>query len=358
VSRPVVAIILHADPGMGAGPLARAVADARATLAGRHRIAFLAAGATDARIIVGEPDGEPFGRRLRTLLARLGDGRLDRGLVLLGSGAVPLATMADRREFVATAAGETPVALANNRYSADIVALARARASLVALPDDLATDNALPRWLTNAAGVTVRDLRHRWRLAVDIDGPLDLVLLGSRTAVALEADDRERVESRLAAIRARARDSRAELVVSGRTSAASLAWLERATASRTRAIVEERGMRTAASGQRPARSVLGALLERDGPASLGDHLARLGDAALVDTRVLLAHRHGTDERSWPDAEDRFASDLLLHERVRSPWLRALTESAAEAAIPVVLGGHTLVGPGLRLALRAPRASRP
>jgi hypothetical protein len=96
--------------------------------------------------------------------------------------------------------------------------------------------------------------------------------------------------------------------------------------------------------------VLGALLDRDGPASLGSHLARLADAAIVDTRVLLAHRFGADEAAWPIAEDRFASDLLLADRIADPWLRDLTASAAEAPIPVVLGGHTLVGPGLPLAL--------
>ncbi len=33
-----------------------------------------------------------------------------------------------------------------------------------------------------------------------------------------------------------------------------------------------------------------------------------------------------------------------------PWLRALTASAAAAPIPIVLGGHTLVGPGVRLVI--------
>jgi hypothetical protein len=37
--------------------------------------------------------------------------------------------------------------------------------------------------------------------------------------------------------------------------------------------------------------------------------------------------------------------------IADPWLRALTESARSAPIPIVLGGHTLVGPGVRLALR-------
>jgi hypothetical protein len=31
-------------------------------------------------------------------------------------------------------------------------------------------------------------------------------------------------------------------------------------------------------------------------------------------------------------------------------LRALTTAAVEASIPIALGGHTLVGPGLRLLL--------
>ena len=71
---------------------------------------------------------------------------------------------------------------------------------------------------------------------------------------------------------------------------------------------------------------------------------------MVDSRVLLAHRLGPDEAAWPPAEDRFASDLLLHEQIADPWLRELTRAAAEAPIPVLLGGHTLVGPGVRLAL--------
>ena len=70
--------------------------------------------------------------------------------------------------------------------------------------------------------------------------------------------------------------------------------------------------------------------------------------------MLLAHRFGSDEAGWPAAEDRYASDLLLADAIADPWLRALTASARDATIPVVLGGHSLVGPGLRLV--APRNS--
>lgn len=349
-------IILHAAAAPAAGSLETWVAAARRVLADRHRAAFEAAGATDVRIVAGVPDGRPFGALLRDVAGSMPSD----GLVVLGSGSIPLATSSDRRALVAAAAGDRPSALTNNRYSSDIVAIACAGV-LGDLPD-LPSDNALPRWLAEIAGYPVGELP-AWRLRVDVDDPLDLVLLGrahpSLAPVAPAGIDTSRVEGALDLVAATARDPAAELVVAGRTSSASLRWLERRTVARVRAIVEERGLRaadpsaatSAPARPRPPASVLGALLDRDGPAAFGELLTRFGDAALVDSRVLLAHRLGADERAWPAPEDRFASDLLLHERVADPWLAALTRAAAEAPIPIVLGGHTLVGPGVRLALR-------
>jgi hypothetical protein len=342
-------VVLHAEPEIEAGPLSRATAAARLDLAERHRRDFLAAGATRARVISGPPDGRSFGARLRDLVARMGEG----GLVILGSGAIPLATAADRRQLVAAATGPRPGALTNNRFSGDVVAIACARSVLAAVPD-LATDNMLPRWLDETAGIPVRDHRDRRRLGIDIDGPLDLVLVGGPWRQHLDEADRATLDSAMRAVRAVADDPGAEVLISGRVSASNLGWLERRTASRTRALVEERGFRTRRPGQRPAASVLGALLEHDGPESFGDHLARLADAAIVDSRVLLAHRLGADGSGWPPPEDRFASDMLLPDRIADPWLRSLTASAVEAAVPVLLGGHTLVGPGLPRALRRTR----
>ena len=355
--RDVAVWILHPEPGSGAGPLEQWVAAERSRIAERHRDGFLRAGAATARIVSGPPDDTSFGARLRGLVEEARP--RPSGAIVLGSGAVPLATIRDRRVFVATAAAAARTALANNRYSADVVSIACVE-SLLALPD-LPADNALPRWLEEVAGYRVDDLRNRWRLAFDVDGPLDLLLMGR--AGGAPAGDIETARARLGAVASVAADRRAELVVAGRTSAATLRWLETAAHARVRALVEERGMRAASvlaqagdqSGPRrgPA-SVLGLLLDRDGPASIGGHLERLGDAAVVDSRVLLAHLFGADERDWPPAEDRFASDLLLPERVADPWLRDLTASAVRARIPIALGGHTLVGVGLRLLLRASR----
>jgi hypothetical protein len=349
----VTALVLHSPPPPAAGPLAGALDAARRDLAARHLAAFRAAGAA-AVLLVEEADAVPFGARLRRLVATLATP----GLVVLGSGALALARPADYRALVAAAAAEAPGALANSRYSADAVAVAGA-AVLRDLPD-LPADNALPRWLEEVAEIPVADLRRRWRLAMDLDSPADVLVVGGSPAAAAATPA---FTDRLGAVRSVLADRRAEVTVAGRTSASTLAALERHAACRVRALVEERGLRAAsrlaqAAGSevdgrevgapRPPASALGMLLDRDGPEALGELLARLGDAAVVDTRVLLAHRLGPDEAAWPAAEDRFASDLLLDDRIADPWLRTLTTAARAAPIPILLGGHSLVGPGLRL----------
>ena len=83
-------------------------------------------------------------------------------------------------------------------------------------------------------------------------------------------------------------DRRAEFLVAGRTWATTLHWLERSTAARIRAFVEARGLRgrdplaqaparTPTRAGRPPTSVLGALLDRDGPEALGPIVAALAD---------------------------------------------------------------------------------
>jgi hypothetical protein len=366
----VTVLVLHPPLPVDAGPLAGALDAARRELAARHLAGFRAAGATSVAL-VEEELVEPFGARLRRLAGAAGTP----GIVVLGSGGLALARPLDYRAFVTAAASDLPCALANNRYSADAVAVAGADV-LRDLPD-LPADNTLPRWLEEVAGFRVDDLRRRQHLGFDLDSPADVVLAGGALPVAAAGSP---FVSRVRALRSVLTDRRSELTVAGRTSSATLVALERHAACRVRALIEERGLRAAsrlalatgvagrdrsaeapfgraptgsamtasASTARPPASVLGLLLDRDGPGEVGRILARLGDAGVVDTRVLLAHRLGADEAAWPPPEDRFASDLLLPDRISDPWLRALTATAVSAPIPVLLGGHTLVGPGLRL----------
>ena len=350
--QPVAVRILHPVARADAGPLEGWLAEARARNAGRLVGLFAEAGAADVELIAERRDRLSFGARLRALAAGLPPGT---GLVVLGSGAIPLATRRDAAAFVAVARSGEARALANNCYSADVLAIGRPD-SLAAVPD-LPGDNALPRWLEEVASFEVDDLRSRWRLSVDLDSPLDALLVDPGAVP--PGTDTFVLRDSITAVRALAADRRAELVVAGRTSATTLGWLERSTASRTRALVEERGLRAssrdavgerAAELRRPPRSILGLALDDRGPEALGSILGELGDGAIVDTRVLLAHRLGADESAWPRPEDRFASDLLLPDRVADPWLRAITVAAVAAPIPILLGGHSLVGPGIRLVL--------
>ncbi|MBI2781066.1 MAG: hypothetical protein HYX55_04630 [Chloroflexi bacterium] len=293
---------------------------------------------------------------MREIATDVGPGR---GLVVLGSGSIPLAEDAHVAELVAVAGSGAPRALTNNRYSSDVVAIGDA--AILARVPDLASDNALPRWLESEAGVSVAELPDRARLGLDIDSPLDLELLrrDRRCPPALAklaksmAHRLERAAQAFGELAVIAGDPKRELVVAGRLSAAALRELEERTACRVRALVEERGLRASTAGQRPPASALGLLLDRDGPGEIGMLVARLADGAIIDTRVLLAHRLGADEAGWPSPEDRYASDLLLADRVRDPWLQQLTLHAWAHAVPIALGGHSLVGPGLGLALGIP-----
>jgi hypothetical protein len=101
------------------------------------------------------------------------------------------------------------------------------------------------------------------------------------------------------------------------------------------------------------RSLIADWAERHGPADLVGELASLADAVVLDTRVLMAARAGSSDASaWPPEQDRFASDFGDAARVEAPWLRELTEAAASASVPVLLGGHALVSDGLRILVEA------
>jgi hypothetical protein len=170
---------------------------------------------------------------------------------------------------------------------------------------------------------------------------------------------------RLAELRALAADPYAELLVFGRSGSATLRWLERNVRCRVRFLAEERGLRASSPlaigaapatsnegprSHRPPRATLGRLLEVGGPSTLGAVVAELGDGAIIDSRVLLADRLGADEGAWPPPSERYASDLLRTADVDDPWLRELTAAAAASSRPIVLGAHSLVGPGIRLLL--------
>ena len=122
--RPVSVRIMHPEPGPTAGPLERWVADARARVArAPPRRASPRRARTMSAIVGGPPDDLPFGRAApgagpcRSRSGRARRPRLRRDPA--GDGGGPPRRSWPRRR------PRTGVALANNRYSADVVAIAR-----------------------------------------------------------------------------------------------------------------------------------------------------------------------------------------------------------------------------------------
>jgi hypothetical protein len=364
--RPAPLVLVSAPDAAAEPPFGSYVAVA---LVGRRMLAVElsrrlgALGAAVAPLTPEDPGGEPFhwGRwyvgGARAALAEAGSG-LD-AIGYAGGGSLALASDDTLDALLAPVPGEV---VANNRFSTDAFVVAgdldRALAALEGCP----TDNAAVRCL-EAAGFRSRDLSDAPWSRFDVDTPLDLALLRLATRLPgtrrLDGSLRGHLEmavmpggrrlelpgfERLATV---IRDREAELVVAGRVPSSAWAYLETEAACRIRCFVEERGMRSARGG-RP-RSLLGDWVSRLGAGELVRELATLGDAVILDTRVLMAALGGSsDAAAWPPDEERFASDFLDSAGIRTAWLAELTDAAAAASVPVLLGGHALVSDGLQI----------
>lgn len=363
-------LVTTPDAGQPFGSHAAVAAEGQRLLAVELSRRLAALGAAVAPLAFAPPDGgRPFhwGRWFTTAARRALDasaGRID-AIGYAGGGSLALLADDGLEALLSPIAGEV---VANNRFSADaFVAAGDLGAALRAL-EDCAVDNAAPRCL-NVAGFAWRDLGTAPFARFDVDTTLDLALLRLATRLAgtrrldpsvngfLEMarapGDRSLDVPNLEGVGAVVRDRGAELVVAGRIPASTWQELETETACRVRALVEERGMRSARTPGSLPRSILAALMARSSPAALVDELAKLGDAVVMDTRVLMAAVAGSsDESTWPPREERFASDVGDHGRIATPWLRELTEAATGASVPFLFGGHALVSDGLRLIVAA------
>jgi hypothetical protein len=382
VERPAP-LMLIVDPSAKPGVDPPFGSYAAVSVAGRRRLAIelsrrlIAAGSGVAALHPTIPaEGETFhwGRwyaaAARAMVARVrAEGRPLDAIGYAGAGALALADDALLEALVSAIPGE---ATANNRYSTDAFLVAgqptgrlSLEAALTAL-EGCSTDNAAMHCL-EGAGFAIRDLSTARWARFDVDTPLDLALLrlGTRLPTTRRPDGvvaaflemtilpggRSIEVPHLAEIGAVLRDRDKQLVVAGRIPSSAWAYLETESACRVRCFIEERGMRSARDSI--PRSLLADWMDRLGPGELVKELATLGDAVILDSRVLMASQAGSSEATaWPPAEERFASDFLDATPVATPWLKELTEAAAASQTPFLLGGHALVSDGLRILVDA------
>jgi len=351
------------DGGVGGSAVADLVAAARRAAALDSLEGALGTGAFGGGLLVTDRHAEAevprglevvrsdanfhFGEALRQIVQARGLMRP----VVFGAGALPLLGADELAAIGARLATVDAVVITNNFYSSDLIGWTPG-AALERVSPLPASDNPLPRLLHEQAGLPVETLPRTIATLLDIDTPTALATLalyrrtGPRLArlLATAPLDLEPYRRMMAVVPDRTRT----LLVAGRVGSHVWQYLEQNTACRVRLYAEERGMQ--ADGREAAglvRSLLGYHIEAVGLAATFRMLATLADAACLDSRVLVAHTRGT-----PDAEDRFNSDLGRHDLIRDPFLRELTRAAAEAPIPVLLGGHALVSGGLMALVQA------
>lgn len=294
-------------------------------------------------IELGKSDEEfHFGRRLRDLITEQGMEKV----FYIGGGSGVLLSSEEMSRIAETLLSTDELVIANNFYSTDFAAFAPAEAINSIEPETLTADNDLAWRLVKRAGLPCKELPRNAATQLDVDTPTDLMTLklhpgvGPHTRRCLDSLelDISHIEQALGFFT----DRTAEVLVAGRVSASTWAYLEYETACRVRLFSEERGMR--ASGRQArgeALSLLGFYLEEVGLERFFATLAEMSQAVFLDSRVLFAHR-----QLWPSAADRFYSDLRQPEKISDPWVRRFTQAAIAAPIPIVLGGHSLVSGGL------------
>jgi len=290
-----------------------------------------------------DPSDQPFhfGQRLVELVEQYGAERV----LYIGGGSAPLLSTSHWAKIAGRLHQADRLVITNNVHSCDWAAFVPAReaASLIA---EQANDNAIAWTLANQADFPVAGMEASAGSRFDIDTPVDLLIahrhpeIGSHLRRYLDELGWE--SPQLDGILAEMGREAGSLMVAGRASSAAWRSLEQSTRCWVRVFVEERGMRASGRQERgEVRSLLADYLDIVGVEDFFQTLSELTNAVLLDNRVILASR-----ALWPSTLDRFNSDLYRWEDVEEPFLRRLTRAAAEAPIPVLMGGHSVVAGGL------------
>ena len=290
-----------------------------------------------------DPPGEAFhfGRRLAGLVEQSGAQRV----LYAGGASAPLLNAEHWSEILARLGEAERLAITNNVHSSDWAGFTPAAeaASLVARQTN---DNEIAWALANEAGWPVEGLPPSAATRFDLDTPIDLLIAQRHPGIGPHLrrylDGLGWEAPQLDGVLAEMAREGGSLMIAGRVSEEAWAALERATRCWVRVFAEERGMRASGrQAQGEVRSLLANHLQQIGVEGFFDELAELANGALLDSRVILAARG-----LWPSRCDRFNSDLHRWEEVKEPFLRRFTRAAAQARIPVVLGGHSIVAGGL------------
>lgn len=281
-----------------------------------------------------------FGRVLQDLINRE---KLEHVIYMSGAG-VPLITAEELQEICDFLLGSRPIVYSNNTMSSDIIAFTPGSLLNRITPPEI--DNILAVALTSRTGVEHKLFPASTGFLFDLDTPADMLILaesplaGPRVRAALQTLNLDL--SRLQRVKEILKGAYKDVLLLGRVGAPIIAKINRSLKVRLRVFSEERGMKALGREKRgEVVSLLGFFLQDVGPQRFIHYIEKICNAALLDTRVLMAHL-----KPGLSVEERYLSDLGRWQEMNDPLIREFTRCAVESAIPILLGGHSLILGGL------------
>lgn len=302
----------------------------------RPELAALSGNKLHTELNETEPAEFHFGRELARLVEKHGI----KAVLCMGGAAVPLITPEELADTIRHVLHKEGCYVTNNVQSADVLAFNPASVlTRYPLPP---TDNALVLLLRYDAGFEQALMPTSLGTQFDIDTPTDLLVLADSpfggpalrdalSAMQLDTGNIRRIKDVL-------RSEYPDVALIGRIGAPAIARINHNFKVRLRVFSEERGMKALGRLERnEVVSLLGYWLAEIGPNRFFSYLEETVEAALIDSRVLFAHM----KKPLSDA-DRFYSDLGIYSEIEDQFVREFTRAAVQCAIPVQLGGHSLV----------------
>jgi hypothetical protein len=262
----------------------------------------------------------------------------------LGGGAAPLLPRREFKRIVKSLEMREAALVTNNLFSSDFVAFTSANNLLsVPLPS---SDNGLAMALRDGCGMEIIPLPPSAHTLMDIDTPTDIQILSLHPDISPrtreEIEKYEVTPGKPKLIQQMLTMREAEIFLYGRVGSHLFSYLDHGTLCRFRIFSEERSMKSRGRVERnEVFSFLASSMQDIGLQKFMERLGQFCHAAILDTRVLFAHLRKTVSSS-----DRYCSDMGLWDRIEDPDVSALTQAAAAAPVPVIMGGHSLVSGGL------------
>jgi len=291
-----------------------------------------------------------FGKTVKNLINKYSWDKL----FYIGAGAGPLLTKAEITTIASKIKSKENIIIANNFYSSDFFAFSPAKAwnkvgakSHSPLPE---TDNPFAYKLKEEGGLEGIKVNPSCGTFLDIDSPIDLAVLSMHPGCGehvkkILCSGQACLSTTIKKIGKTLKyfyDPFSEVFIFGRVGSIVPNYIMTKAKCRFRLISEECGMKAWGRQEKGlVYSFLGELIEKEGVKRFFKNLSKNSKAAFIDTRVLFAHKKLEVSRA-----DRFYSDLGIYEKIKMPFVKEFTYEAANANIPVVLGGHSLISGGL------------